>query len=95
MSIDILKNPKVYVHCKDIDTLFFFRKSYPDVHVFFHDVDEVVLTSKNELWTYPGKKLTEYSICVMDDENLLKMLQDEKIKILGICSDNLKRYESY
>ena len=39
-----------------------------NVECFFHDSDDCVLTSKNNIWTFPGKHLTEKSICVMPEK---------------------------
>jgi len=50
--------------------------------LFFHQNDNVTLTSKGYMWTYPTQKLTEKSICVMPELQTI----DVK-KSAGICSD--------
>ena len=37
------------------------------LHCFSHDQDDVVLTSRCWLWTYPGKTLTSQSVAVMPE----------------------------
>lgn len=65
VSTDLLKNPYVICHAKTPETLA--KLLEMDCHCFFHDKDEVVLTSKNLLWTFPGGRLTSNSIAVMPE----------------------------
>ena len=58
-------------------------------HVFWHQEDDVTLTSRGFLWTYPGKDLTSKSICVMPEKAKYKT-----IECAGICTDYIKRYET-
>ena len=58
-------------------------------HVFWHQEDDVTLTSRGFLWTYPGKYLTPHSICVMPER-----ANYETIDCAGVCTDFIKRYES-
>ena len=44
-------------------------------------------TSRNFIWTYPGKKLTEKSICVLPEKN-----NEIPKKAFGICSDYVVYY---
>ena len=61
-----------------------------DIHCFWHQEDDVTLTSKGYMWTYPGKPLTDNSICVKPKKN-------DKImkKTFGICSDFIVYYKQY
>jgi hypothetical protein len=87
-TTEFLKNPHLWCHAKNIDGLNQMLKN--GIHCFFHDKDTVILTSKGYMWTYPGNKLTDKSICVMpeweENENV------DKSKCVGICSDNLTPY---
>ena len=74
---------RIICHAKNIDCLEYLIQR-GDIHCFFHNNDDVVLTSKNWLWTFPGKKLTSKSICVLPEWNDFKENTDN---ILGICSD--------
>ena len=81
-----IKN-KIFVHCKNIKSLYYFLKNYPEIECFFHNDDECVITSKNKIWTYPGKELTNISICVMPELN-----NEYPINCLGICTDYPEKY---
>ena len=57
-------------------------------HCFFHQNDNVTLTSEGYLWTNPTHQLTEKSICVLPE------LQTIDIEgCAGICSDYVERYK--
>ena len=58
-------------------------------HCFWHQEDDVALTSRGFLWTYPNKRLFSNSICVLPE------IQDTdlpKIDIAGVCSDFIAEY---
>ena len=66
--------------------------SYSEIHSFWHQEDDVTLTSRNFIWTHPGKQLTENSIAVLpelNNDNSITMLPK---KLFGICSDFIKEY---
>ena len=60
-----------------------------DIHCFWHQEDDVTLTSKGFMWTYPGKPLTDKSICVLPEKN-----NQIPKKALGICSDCIVNYRN-
>jgi hypothetical protein len=62
---DFLKRKEVWCHAKNIEAL----KRLLDLgaHCFFHQNDNVTLTSEGYIWTYPTQPLTEKSICVMPE----------------------------
>ena len=85
VDTDFLKRREVWCHAKNIVAL----KRLLDLgaHCFFHQNDNVTLTSQRYLWTYPTHQLTEKSICVLPE------LQTIDIKgCAGICSDYVVRY---
>ena len=54
--------------------------------------DECVLTSKGYIWTYPGKTLTDKSICVMPE----RTVNTDNLNICaGICTDYVLEYCLY
>lgn len=75
---------KIFCHCKNIPALNYIIENYKEIECFFHDTDDCVLTSKNHIWTYPGKNLTKNSICVMP-ERVNQKVED----CYGICTDYL------
>jgi len=81
-----IKN-KLFCHCKNIEALQYILINYPEIECFFHDSDDCVITSKNNIWTYPGKKLTDISICVMPERT------NQIVKnCLGVCTDYPIKY---
>ena len=81
---------KLWVHCKNIEALSYFRECGYDINYFWHQDDDVTITSLGYFWTYPGKKLTKYSIAVMPE---IKQFDDILISY-GICSDYIKNYNN-
>ena len=88
ITLNYLKNDKFWCHAKNIEALN--RMLKEDIHCFWHQEDDVTLTSKGYMWTYPGKPLTDNSICVKPKKN-------DKImkKTFGICSDFIVYYKQY
>ena len=85
IDLDYLKNDKFWCHAKNIEALNLMLDD--DIHCFWHQEDDVTLTSCGFIWTYPGKKLTEKSICVLPEKN-----NEIPKKALGICSDYVVYY---
>ena len=87
--LDFLKNDKLWCHAKNIEAL---NKmlSYPQIHCFWHQEDDVTLTSRNFIWTYPGKPLTESSIVVLPELNSKTTILPPNI--FGVCSDYILNY---
>tara|TARA_Y100001938_G_C8024976_1_gene397476 strand:- start:49 stop:474 length:426 start_codon:yes stop_codon:yes gene_type:complete len=82
---DFFLKEEVWCHAKDIETLK--RLLELGAHCFFHQNDNVTLTSKGYIWTNPTQPLTEKSICVLPE------LQTIDIKgCAGVCSDYIVRY---
>lgn len=78
---------KIYCHCKNIDALHYLISNNIDIEYFYHNKDDCVLTSKNKIWTFPGKKLTNMSICVMPE-----IFNIEPKNCLGVCTDYPNKY---
>jgi beta-phosphoglucomutase-like phosphatase (HAD superfamily) len=78
---------KLFCHCKNIDALFYLINNYPQIECFYHDNDECTLTSHNHLWTFPGKKLTPLSICVMPE-----YVNQHPTPCYGVCTDTPSKY---
>ena len=86
VDISFLQNGKFWCHAKNIDALTHMIDS-ERIHCFFHQEDDVTLTSEGYLWTYPGKQLTSNSIAVLPPDK--GKLPDT---IAGICSDNIASF---
>lgn len=87
VDLEYLKNDRFWCHAKNIDALYFMWRNM--IHCFWHQEDDVTLTSKGYMWTYPGKQLTEQSICVLPEKN-----NQIPKKALGICSDFVLYYKN-
>ena len=82
---DFLLQEEVWCHAKDIMALR--RLLELETHCFFHQNDPVTLTSKGYMWTYPTQPLTEKSICVKPEVQLIALKHSA-----GICSDVIAKY---
>ena len=78
---EFLKNEHLWCHAKNIEGLNSMLED--EIHCFWHQEDDVTLTSKGYMWTYPGKTLTTNSIAVLPEEEI-------KDNIAGICSDYIE-----
>ncbi len=80
----------LWLHSKNIEA--FVRLTELNVNTFFHDTDECTLTTKNWIWTYPGKLIVNQSqIAVMPER-----FPDWDISQAGgICTDFPTKYESF
>jgi|TARA_Y100000034_G_scaffold112228_1_gene145999 hypothetical protein len=88
--LGFLKNDKLWCHAKNIDALNEMLKE--EIHCFWHQDDDVVLTSCGFIWTSPGKQLTSKSIVVLPELNNGNNITMLPKNILGICSDFIVNY---
>ena len=84
-----LTNPSLWCHAKNVDALSAMLNC--GAHCFWHQTDDVVLTSKGFMWTYPGKPLTRMSVCVMPEQ-----IKDgcDWTRGYGVCSDFIKELKN-
>ncbi len=81
-NLNWLENNKLWCHAKNLEALDKMLK-HPKIHCFWHQNDDVTLTSRGYMWTYPNKRLFSNSIAVIKeklDKNVLPACS-------GICSD--------
>jgi len=83
-----LENKKLWCHAKNLEALEKLQKI--NTKHFWHQEDDYTLTSNGFIWTYPGKKLSNKSICVLPE---LKKNKLPKF-ISGICSDFIEKYKN-
>jgi hypothetical protein len=81
-----------WIHCKNIEALFEFVNT-GGYNYFWHQEDDFTLTSKNYIWTYPGKTYTPRSVIVMPETSIdIDKLSDLKVyNCFAICSDYIGR----
>ena len=80
----------LWVHCKNIEAMVALNE-FPNQHLlnyFWHQEDDITLTSKGYIWAYPGKQPIKNSIAVMPELN-----KDDLTKAIGICSDYIEDYK--
>tara|TARA_R110002051_G_scaffold322580_1_gene413459 strand:- start:820 stop:1287 length:468 start_codon:yes stop_codon:yes gene_type:complete len=88
ISLHFLYNRFLWCHAKNIEALK--EMSTRGIHCFWHQSDDVTLTSQGYLWTYPGKLLTTKSICVNPET-----IKNQDVDICaGICSDYIEDYRA-
>lgn len=91
IDMDWLQDRKehLWIHGKNIQVIDYLSRTYgSSLNYFWHQTDDITLTSKLFLWTYPGKPLFENSIAVMSGQEVI-----ETSCIAGVCSDYIKHYE--
>lgn len=83
----LVENRKnLFIHAKDIKTLYFLTETCYDLHYFSHmHFDDFVLTSKKLIWTANKKFISNKSILVD-----LSNHPNYNIKTFGLCCDYLK-----
>ena len=86
------RKDSLWIHCKDLISIDMLRElqihNKVDLNYFFHDEDDCTITSKGDLWVYPGKQPVKNSIAVMPEWH-----RDNTEFCKGICSDNIINYK--
>jgi len=69
VSFDQLRDPRLWIHCKNVEALHELRASNSELQYFWHENDLITLTSKLIMWTYFGKPETKHAmaVCVMPE----------------------------
>jgi hypothetical protein len=81
----------LWCHAKNIDGLY--NMTTMNLNYFWHQNDDYTVTSRKNIWVYPGKQLINNSICVMPENNNLNLEYITNKKCAGICSDFISNYE--
>lgn len=72
----------LWIHCKNKESLS--NVIDLDLNFFYHYKDDFVLTSKKNIWTYPGKLTDSNSVQVLPEWDDFKNLDKN---CFGICTD--------
>ena len=83
---------KLWLHCKNLEALEMFLTldaTGSKLNYFWHESDHYTLTSKNNIWVYPGKKLVPGCIAVMPEVDF----DGDLSECYGICSDLIYKYK--
>ena len=78
---------KLWCHAKNLEAIVKMKK-YSELNCFWHQKDDVTLTSQGYIWAYPGKQPIKDSIAVMPE-----IYKDNLDVCKGICSDNIIKYK--
>lgn len=87
IETSFLEMPGLWCHAKNRAALD--RLLDMNIHCFWHQTDEVTLTSRNYVWTYPGLPLTSRSIALLFKE---PEYYSNIPEVKGICSDHIAKY---
>jgi hypothetical protein len=94
ISGDFLSNQKFWIHAKNTEAVELLvnwnNTSKNHIHWFWHQQDDITLTSLNYVWTYPGKEISSGAIAVLPENFPGWDLE----KAGGICSDNILFYKN-
>lgn len=80
---------KLWLHCKNLEAVFYFKELDFDFNYFWHQNDDITITSQGYFWTYPGKKISNNSIAVLPEVDNFENIEH----CFGICSDYIERYK--
>lgn len=84
-----LDNPNIWFHAKNMNAFEFLLEK--DCNCFWHTDENVVLTSKKNIWVFPGEILIKNSIAVLPERT--KYTFEDLKNCYGICSDNIQTYK--
>lgn len=93
INLEFLSNSHFWLHCKNITALHYLTESahcWEYSSCFYHNTDDVTLTSQGWLWTYPGKEITRMSIAVMPE----KVSGWDISEAGGVCTDFPHKYKT-
>lgn len=84
-----LINSSFWCHAKNLDALTQMLKN-KNIHCFWHQNDDVALTSNSFIWTFPGKEIASTrAIAVLPER-----IQGWNISCAyGVCSDYVRQYQ--
>ena len=86
------RSENLWVHCKNIDAIEEFKRleleqTITKINYFYHQEDDVTITSHGHLWKYPGIPQIKNCVSVMPE------IHRENIEgCYGVCSDNIISY---
>ncbi len=88
MNWIISRKNKLWIHCKNSDSIRYFLDIKKSLNFFWHQNDLLTLTSKKFLWVHPGKQPISNSIAVLPE-----LYNDDTTNCIGICSDFISNYK--
>ena len=89
--IEFLKRPGVYVHSKD--TVSIPRLLTHQCHVFYHESDPVVFTSRGYIWCFPGHYVKDITRAIWLDMPWCPLPRDKERHCWAVCGDYWDPYK--
>ena len=83
VDVKYLHDYRLWCHAKNLEAIVEMSK-HPTIHYFWHQKDDITLTSKGYIWAYPGKQPIKNSIAVLPE-----LYNDDLGVCKGVCSDNI------
>ena len=80
------RQDKLWVHCKNHEVIEFMNQT--DLNWFWHDEDDITITSDGFIWCHPKIQPIKNSIAVLPDG-----MNWDLSKCIGICSDYIQNYK--
>ena len=81
-----LEREGLWVHCKNLEAVSKLYGNY-NVNFFWHQKDDITITSFGHIWAYPGKQPILNSIAVLPE-----IYGDQISTCIGVCSDVIGFY---
>lgn len=81
VDLNFLKQSGVWVHAKNKEVIPLLRNE-KDIHWFWHETDQLTLTSRGYVWCFPGHEI-EGGIMVDHGQDV-----QPEINIAGVCTDD-------
>ena len=81
------RRKKLWIHTKNYEAMVNLIEY--DLNTFWHQEDDIVLTSKKYIWAFPGKQPIKKSIAVLPELN-----NDDVSTCKGVCSDYILKYKT-
>ncbi|WP_290607456.1 hypothetical protein [Janthinobacterium sp.] len=75
------RSKNLWIHCRNYEALVILKR-YQMINCFWHQRDDITLTTKGYIWAYPGKQPINGSIAVLPE-----LFDDDISQSVGICSD--------
>ena len=88
IGTSFLVNKKLWCHAKNIEALLM-MKMEDNIHYFWHQEDDITLTSQGHIWAHSNKQPIKNSIAVLPEIH-----QDDLSVCKGICSDYIINYHN-
>ena len=86
---EFLKRAGVFVHAKNIQCIP--RLISMDCNVFFHKTDDVVFTSKGNIWCFPGVYVNDIKKAIWLDLHW-QPLKRKRFNCFAVCGDDASAY---